>query len=72
LILVFDALSSHAFEWPLSLFLLVVGVVWIIGVATLTLSSNLRTHPGSDWLIARRVYKQIAGYLPTNTKLFRI
>jgi hypothetical protein len=37
LVLVFDALSSHKVEWPLGLFLLVVGVVWIIGVATLTL-----------------------------------
>ena len=31
LILVFDALSSHGLEWPLGLFVLVVGVIWIVG-----------------------------------------
>jgi len=60
LVLVFDALSSHDLEWPLGLFLLVVGVVWIIGVATLIL--KLRTPlRGSDWPSAKRVYKQVAG-----------
>ena len=32
LVLVFDARSSsHALEWPLALFLLVVGVIWLVG-----------------------------------------
>lgn len=31
LVLVFDALSSHALEWPLGLFVLVVGVIWFVG-----------------------------------------
>ena len=29
------------------------------------------TLRGSDWLSAQRFYNQIAGYLPTNTRLFR-
>jgi hypothetical protein len=28
---VFDALSSHNLEWPLGLFALVVGVIWLVG-----------------------------------------
>ena len=31
LVLVFDALSSHDLEWPLGLFVLVVGVIWLVG-----------------------------------------
>ncbi len=31
LVLVFDARSSHALEWPLGLFVLVVGVIWLAG-----------------------------------------
>ena len=31
LVLVFDALLSHALEWPLGLFVLVVGVTWLVG-----------------------------------------
>jgi hypothetical protein len=31
LVLVFDALSSHDLEWPLGLFALVVGVIWLVG-----------------------------------------
>jgi hypothetical protein len=31
LVLVFDALSSHALEWPLGLFVLIVGVIWLVG-----------------------------------------
>ena len=31
LVLVFDALSSHALEWPLGLLVLVVGLIWVIG-----------------------------------------
>jgi hypothetical protein len=31
LVLVFDALSSHALEWPLGLFALIVGVIWLVG-----------------------------------------
>jgi hypothetical protein len=31
LVLVFDALSSHAFEWPLGLFVLIVGNIWLVG-----------------------------------------
>jgi hypothetical protein len=31
LVPVFDALSSHALEWPLALFVLVVGIVWLVG-----------------------------------------
>jgi hypothetical protein len=27
----FDALSSHELEWPLSLFALAVGIIWFIG-----------------------------------------
>ena len=30
-VLVFDALLSHALEWPLGLFVLVVGVIWLVG-----------------------------------------
>ena len=48
LVLVFDALSSHDLEWPLGLFLLVVGVVWIIGVATLTLFLKPQDPPSAD------------------------
>jgi len=31
LVLVFDALSSHDLEWPLGLFALVIGVIWLVG-----------------------------------------
>ena len=31
LVLMFDALSSHELEWPLSLFVLAVGIIWIVG-----------------------------------------
>ena len=31
LVLVLDALSSHALEWPLGLFVLIVGVLWLVG-----------------------------------------
>ena len=31
LVLVFDALSSHALEWPLGLFVVVVGIIWLVG-----------------------------------------
>ena len=31
LVLVFDALSSHALEWPLGLFVLVMGSIWLVG-----------------------------------------
>jgi hypothetical protein len=31
LVLVSDALSSHALEWPLGLFILVVGIIWLVG-----------------------------------------
>ena len=31
LVLMFDALSSHKLEWPLSLFALAVGTIWIVG-----------------------------------------
>lgn len=31
LVLMFDALSSHQLEWPLSLFALAVGIIWIVG-----------------------------------------
>ena len=31
LVLVFDALSSHALEWPLGLFVLAVGIIWLVG-----------------------------------------
>jgi hypothetical protein len=31
LVLMFDALSSHELEWPLSLFALAVGILWIVG-----------------------------------------
>ena len=31
LVLVFDALSTHNLEWPLGLFALVVGVIWLVG-----------------------------------------
>ena len=31
LVLMFDALSSRELEWPLSLFTLAVGVIWIVG-----------------------------------------
>ena len=48
LVLVFDALSSHDLEWPLGLFLLVVGVLWIIGVATLTLFLKPQDPPSAD------------------------
>ena len=47
-VLVFDALSSHDLEWPLGLFLLVVGVAWIIGVATLTLFLKPQDPPSAD------------------------
>jgi len=30
-VLVFDALSSHALEWPLGLFVLVMGSIWLVG-----------------------------------------
>ena len=42
------ALSSHDLEWPLGLFLLVVSVVWIIGVATLTLFLKPHDPPSAD------------------------
>ena len=48
LVLVFDALSSHDLEWPFGLFLLVAGVVWIIGVATLTLFLKPQDPPSAD------------------------
>ena len=48
LVLVVDALSSHDLEWPLGLFLLVVGVLWIIGVATLTLFLKPQDPPSAD------------------------
>ena len=31
LVLMFDALSSHELEWPLSLFVLAVGIIWLVG-----------------------------------------
>ena len=31
LVLMFDALSSHELEWPLSLFALAVGIIWFVG-----------------------------------------
>ena len=31
LVLVFDALSSHTLEWPLGLFVVVVGIIWLVG-----------------------------------------
>ena len=31
LVLMFDALSSHELEGPLSLFALAVGIIWIVG-----------------------------------------
>jgi hypothetical protein len=31
LVLVFDAFSSHVLERPLSLFALIVGVIWLVG-----------------------------------------
>ena len=31
LVLVLDALSSHTLEWPLGLFVLVVGIIWLVG-----------------------------------------
>ena len=31
LVLMFDALSSHELEWPLSMFVLAVGIIWIVG-----------------------------------------
>ena len=31
LVLVFDALSAHTLEWPLGLFVLIVGVIWLVG-----------------------------------------
>ena len=31
LVLMFDALSSRELEWPLSLFALAVGIIWLIG-----------------------------------------
>jgi hypothetical protein len=31
LVLVFDALSSHSLEWPLGLFALAVGLIWVVG-----------------------------------------
>ena len=31
LVLVFDALSTHNLEWPLGLFALFVGVIWLVG-----------------------------------------
>jgi len=27
----FDALSSHELEWPLGVFALVVGIIWVVG-----------------------------------------
>jgi len=48
LVLVFDALSSHELEWPLGLFLLVVGVIPIIGVAALTLFVKPQDPPSAD------------------------
>jgi hypothetical protein len=31
LVLTFEALSSHELEWPLGLFSLVVGIIWVVG-----------------------------------------
>jgi len=31
LVLMFDAFSSHELEWPLSLFILAVGIIWFVG-----------------------------------------
>ena len=31
LVLMFDALSSHALEWPLGLFVLFTGIIWLVG-----------------------------------------
>ena len=31
LVLTFDALSSHELEWPLGVFALVVGIIWVVG-----------------------------------------
>jgi hypothetical protein len=31
LVLMFDALSPHGLEWPLSLLVLAAGIVWIVG-----------------------------------------
>ena len=31
LVLMFDALSSHELEWPFSLFVLAVGIIWLVG-----------------------------------------
>ena len=55
LVLVVDALSSRDLEWPLGLFLLVVGVVWIIRIRdpdTFPETSG-PTLRGSDWLSAQ-------------------
>jgi fucose permease len=48
LVMVFDALSSHDLEWPLGLFVLVVGVVWIIGAAILTIFLKPEDPPSAD------------------------
>ena len=32
LVLMFDALSSHALEWPLGLFVLFTGTIWLLAV----------------------------------------
>ena len=48
LVLVFDALASHDLEWPMGLFALVVGVVWIIGIAILTISLKPQDPPSAD------------------------
>ena len=31
LVLVFDAVSSQNLEWPLGLFVLFIGVIWLVG-----------------------------------------
>ena len=31
LVLMLDAFSSHELEWPLSLFALAVGIIWLVG-----------------------------------------
>ena len=70
LVLVFDAISSHDLEWPLGLFLLVIGVVWIIGVATLTLFLKPQDAPGlAECTAGLQADRPL---IPTNTKLFRI
>ena len=46
LVLVFDALSSHALEWPLGLFVLVVGVIWLVGRIAFSATQPSRRNGG--------------------------